>query len=614
MNTTRSKVLSLSDDRAAVTLYDDFSGELVDRERGVTWRMSPCGLQEYGPLSECAIWNRMGRSYMDHYPATFRARRTDAGLRVAVLDPLGQPRGELTCAVTVGDGAVRFRIDEIDEALPSLVFPPYLESDSLVVPRILGEWWRDDSAGTQFMMPASGWGMRWFGGLRGEHGWVAIVEDGYADSGVYVSRRAASAAWQKSMRQWQGGRCVSIRFTGGGYVGQAKAFRAWARGHGLFTSLREKEEARPPLGNLIGGRNLAFFQGYTAHAHRHIIAGLRHVTPEMEAEEGTFKVLIPFRDVLTAIEEARAAGMTKGYFTLRGWLNGGYDERHPDTWPHEPALGSEDELRRYFNQGDAFVPLLHDNFQDMYPQSPSFPRYVQKDWAGELKAGGTWHGGRCYVVNSEKALEYVRRNWETHRHYGPRGVFVDCIGGAHLQEDYAPDHLLTRARDAEGKLEQVRFYRRQGLIAGTEWGSDFSINDIDFYETRSNPAPRRAIPLWPLVYHDAAVMLRYGTGTADFEAADDLADLLWGYAKLWPCGDLANWRKRREAFRRSFVVDAWHERVGRDEMTHHRYLDPAGRVEQTEFSSGASIIVNFGDEPWDHEGRPVAPKGYRMLD
>lgn len=607
-------ILTLADDRVAVTINDDFSGAMVDRVRDQTWQLSPCCLQEHGPLSQCAIWNRMDRCYMDHYPAFFRARRTDDGLRVTVVDQLGQPRGELRCAVTVRDGAVRFRIDAIDEKLPSLVFPPYLESDDVVIPRILGEWWRGGTPRTEFVMPASGWGMRWFGGLRGENGWVAIVEEGYADSGVYISGAAACAAWQKSMGRWQGGREVTIRFSGNGYVGLAKTFRAYARQHGLFKGLDDKIAEVPQLANLIGGRNIAFFQGYTHHAHRAVIGPLRKVTPEMAAAEGRFELLIPFKDVLTVIAEAKAAGMSKGYFTLRGWLDGGYDERHPDTWPHDPRLGSEEELRRYFDQGDSFVPLLHDNFQDIYRQSPSFPRYVQRDPQGDYKAGGTWHGGRCYVLNAEKALEYVRRNWETLRRYGPRGAFVDCIGGAHFQEDYAPEHPLPRAGDAAGKLEQIRFYRAQGLMVGTEWGSDFSINDIDFCETRQNPKPHFAVPLWPLVYHDAAVTLRYRTGTADYDPADDLADMLWGYAKLWPCGSLANWRRSVADFRRSFAVDRWHERIGRDEMTNHRYLDPAGLVEQTEFSSGASIVVNFGDAPYDHEGRAVPPQGHVILD
>lgn len=614
MKNSQTPVLQLSDDRVSVTIHEDFFGVFVDRERDVTWRMSPCCLEEPQLLSECAIWNRGDRCYMDHYPAYFKAKKTDNGLRVTIMNQLGEAQGQLTCGVTLKDGVIRFHINEIDDALPSLIFPPYLESESLVIPKILGQWRQEPVSPSAFIMPASGWAMRWFGGLRGDHGWVAIVEEGYADAGVYLSGHAACAAWQKSMLKWQGSRCVAIQFTDNGYVGQAKAFRAYAKNNGLFKSLEEKEAERPQLSNLIGGRNIAFFQGYTMHAHRAVISGIRDVTPEMEAEEGKKKILIPFKDVLTVIKEAKEAGMKKGYFTLRGWLNGGYDEMHPDTWPHEAALGSEDELRQYFDQNENFISLLHDNFQDMYMRTPSFPQYVQKDWNGKLKVGGTWHGGRCYVLNSEKALEYVQRNWETQSRYKPRGAFIDCIGGAHFQEDYSPEHLLTRSRDAEAKLEQIRFYTQQGLIAGTEWGSDFSACDVDFCETRQNPQPNFGIPLWPLVYHDSMVTLRYKTGTADFDAADSLADMLWGYAKLWPCGDLANWRSKLQDFRKSFFVDEWHERIGRDEMTNHKYLNAAGTVEQTEFSSGASVVVNFSDETYDHEGKPVGPRDYLILD
>lgn len=613
MAKTPQPILKLADELVSVVLNDDFSGEFTDRTRGVIWRMSPCCYQEVGPLSECAIWNRRDRCYMDRYPSFFRARKTDVGLRVAVQDQLGETRGELTCAVTLERGVVRFRITAIDESLPSLIFPPYLESDSLVVPRIMGEWWRKPVPESLFLMPASGWAMRWFGGLRGDAGWVAIVEDGYADAGVYLAQHTACAAWQKSMGRWTTPRSVQFRFTGNGYVGQAKAFRAFAKEAGLFCTLREKAEEIPAVRSLIGGRCISFFLAHKIHAD-HPRLWMRSPDPKAHAEDGQLKVLIPFRDVATVIAEAKQAGMKRGYFNLRGWLQGGYDETHPDTWPHEPGLGTWEELQRIMGERDPFVAMLHDNYQDIYLRSPSFPQYVQRTNDGHLKVGGTWHGGRCYIVNSVKALEYVQRNWETFGKLHPRGAFLDCIGGAHFQEDYAPEHRMTRVEDAAGKLAQVRYHRKRGLLVGTEWASDFCVNEVAFGETRQNRVPFHSIPLWSLVYHDAAVKLRYRTGTDDYEPADDLADLLWGCAKLWPCGDLANWRKQLPLFKQSLVVDEWHAKIGWDEMTNHRYLDAAGLVEQTEFSSGHSIIVNFGAEPYDHAGQPIAPGGYRMLD
>lgn len=600
-------ILTLANDRLAVAIYPDFSGIFKDLKNGLEWSMSNTCYQEIGRLSDHAVWNRQGRCYMDRYPSFFTARDLGEGaLQVSVLDPLKEIRGTFTCRVELAGEWIRFRLENIDESLPSLIFPPSLRCDSLVVPTGIGEWHRQPIGESRYHMPAAGFSMRWFGGLRGEHGWMGVIEDGYADTGLYLTGFNASPGWQKTMGRWAGTRSVTIGFTNGGYVGMAKRFRSFAQAHGLHRTLREKAAETPAVASLIGGRCLSFFQAYTRHPE---VARLwmRESNAEDVAKAGQIEVIIPHRDVKTVIAEAKALGMKRGYFNLRGWLKGGYDEMHPDVFPPEPALGSEDELREIMAEQDPFVALLHDNYQDIYPQAPSFPKYVQRTPDGRLKPGGTWHGGRCYILNSPKSHEYVRRNWETYQTYRPRGSFLDTISGAHFQEDYSPEHPMTRTEDAEAKLGIVQFFKSKGLLVGSEIGSDFGGAWVDFIENRHQRKDGFTIPLWPLVYHDAMVTLRYASGTHDFHAAPHAEDLLWGYAKLWPVGDLANWRSQAQAFRDSFIVDEWHARIGWEEMTDHRYLNAEGTVERTVFAPGLAVVGNFSSETVEVEGRVIAP-------
>lgn len=601
------QILHLENGNLSIDLRSDFSATLTDKVRDVDWRMSPCCFQEIGPLSDSAVWNRQERCYMDRYPSFFEAvRLDDTRFRVTVLDDLRHPRGGLVCRLGIDGEWIVFTLEAIDEELPSLIFPPYIESESLVIPRGIGQWHRTPIAESTFIMPASGWNMRWFGGLRGDSGWLTVVEEGYADAGVYLSQMTACTAWQKSLGSWSCPRSVRIGLTGNGYVGLAKRFRAYARENDLHTTLREKIEARPSVGNLIGGRCVSFFQAFTRHT-RNAIMDMRPTTSDAESTDGRVEVLIPHRDVATIMDEARQAGMKRGYFNLRGWLKGGYDETHPDVWPPEPALGTLDEFKAVTGRSGRFFTALHDNYQDIYPQAPSFPQWVMRNPDSTFRAGGTWHGGRCYVVNPAQAINYAKRNWEEMGTLGLGGAFLDTIGGAHFQEDFSPDHRLTRTGDAESKLEIARFHKSLGLVVGTEIGSDFCMPDVDFIETRQSAVPGVTIPLFPLVYHDSVVTLRYNTGTDDFAAARDIEDILWGYAKLWPAGNLANWRANRDAFVRSLRVDAWHERIGLDEMITHRYLNDAGTVEQTEFSSGVSVTANFSGETITVSGRAVEP-------
>lgn len=608
-----STILDLANDKLAIRIADDFSAVLHDHRRGMEWKMASHSFQEIGPLSDFAIWNRQERCYMDRYPAHYRAERTDSGLRVTVLDPLNEPRGCFTCRVALDDDSILFSLTEIDEALPSLIFPPWIVSESLVLPKGIGLWLREPTNEAVFNMPASGWRMRWFGGLRGDNGWLAIVDDGYADSGLYLTQLAACAAWQKSMQKWSPSRTLRLTFTGGGYVGMAKRFRSYAQQNGLFTSLRDKANEVPAVDNLIGGRCVSFFQAHSVHPEVHTYA-MRPIPREVAAKEGQVEIIIPHRDVATIIAEAKAAGMQRGYFNLRGWLNGGYDETHPDVWPPEPALGSLDEFKAATSESGSFFTALHDNYQDMYTQSASFPRYVQRTPDGRLKAGGTWHGGRCYIVNSTKSLEYVHRNWEHFKTLGLGGMFLDTISGAHFQEDYAPEHLMTRTEDGDSKLGIVKFFKSKGMVIGSEFGSCYTSPFVDFVENRDRVVPGKTIPLWPLVYHDSVVSLRYASGTGDFHQSRDLEDMLWGYAKLWAAGDLANWRGRIEDFKASLAVDDWHRKIGYDEMTTHRYLNTEGTVERTEFSSGRSIIANFTEHAFQHEGHTIPAEGSFVLE
>jgi hypothetical protein len=81
----------------------------------------------------------------------------------------------------------------------------------------------------------------------------------------------------------------------------------------------------------------------------------------------------------------------------------------------------------------------------------------------------------------------------------------------------------------------------------------------------------------------------------------------------WPVNDLASWPAQEKAFKASLELDHFHARIGMDEMTSHRYLQD-GLVEQTEFSSGVSVIANFADEPRTIDGQTIPARGHLVLD
>jgi hypothetical protein len=610
-----AEILTRENDKIRVTWRDNGTMELVDKLHDARWETYPVALQEPQPIEQNAVWVRNERTFCELYPGRFRAESiAENAIRMTILGRLGEEMGQFTVRTELDDQWLVVRLEDIDETLPNLNFPSHIESASLVLPFTIGRWVKKPTPGYWFWRQSTNFNMRWFGGLKEDNdkGWIAIFEDGYSDSGLYHSQMAATSLWMKTMENWTP--CsLRIGFTDGGYVGQAKTFRKYAMEHGMYKSLEEKMQERPIVQNLLGGRILSVFQAFTQHVG-YWEDQLKPVPDDARAENGQVRVLASHADIKTIMEDAKSLGMSNGVFNLRGWIRGGYDETYPDTWPPEPALGSLEELKYLMSGQDDFITVLHDNYQDIYPRVDSFPEGVIRNPDGSLLVGGYWHGEQCYILNARHARKNVARNWENQKTLGPRGVFLDTLAGVQFYEDYTPDNRLTRTEDWQNKLEIVKFYLEKGMLVGTECGTDYVTPYVDWDENRHVHVVGESIPLWPLVYHDALFSARYAGGTEASEATNEQEDMLWGYTILWPTGDMANWKKNRDRFAHTLRVDEFHKKIGADEMTNHRYRTPDCTVEQTEFSSGVSVMANFADHDQTIDGVTVPANDFVVLD
>ena len=608
-------LMKLENEHLGVEIREDCSATIRDKKSGAEWTTSAVAPQDYGRIMEEVVWSKSERSFVDYYPGRFRATREGGRLSVRLFGRLEREMGMFTCRPELDGEWLVFHVEDVDEALPSLVFPPYIECDSLILPSGLGRWIREESYYCQFINQ-SGMTMRWFGGLKADNdrGYMAVYENGFEDSGLYAKGLRVAPAWMKSMERWSPTRSIRYRCTTNGYVGMAKVFRRYAQEHGFFRSLEEKIAECPAVGALHGGRVVSFFQGYTDLKFDPI--ELLHPFPgHPNAGTGGMLVNLSHADVATIITDAKALGMKKGVFNLRGAFRGGYDYSHPDIWPPAPALGTLDELKAIMSADGDFVAMLHDNYQDFYPRAESFPDGVIRTSTDGLLVGGFWHGGQCYILNSRAALRYAMRNWEHLKTLGCRGAFVDTMACVQGYEDYNPECRLDRAGTYAAKLDMMKFYKDQGVLLGSENAGGFGMAHIDLLENRHRRVPGETPPIWPLVFHDAAFCCRYpGGNTSTVGAVGEVEDILWGYAVMWAAGTPELWRKGRDEFRKSLFVDEWHARVGTDAMTDHRYLTEDWLVEQTEFSSGVSVVANFADEPRTVEGRSVPAGDYIILD
>lgn len=605
-------IKSLENEYMKVVIYSDATADLLDEKTNTKWRMGPVAFQEQGPIDIGHVWLRSGRSICEQYPGRFRGKAVGDSIRFTVLGYRLKEMGSFTCDVKLDGPWLEFTLSDIDQELDSLVFPTPIRSESMVFPRGIGLWLRKPMQERRFWTFFSHLNMRWFGGLKGDNGpqgagWIAIFTERFADAGVMAAEMSASPGWLKSLGTWSYPRTIRYRFTKGGYVGLAKAYRAWAIENGLYVSLKNKMEKRPALKNLLGGRILSITQAYPTYTRRWFDDRLRPFDESLI--DGKMRIFVTHSQARQVIEQARQLGMKKGLAVLRGWINGGYDWSHPDIWPPERQLGTVEELKGLCSMAGPITVGLHDNYQDIYEQCPSFPNGVVRLANGDLLAGGYWAGGQAYILNSREGLRYAERNWPKLATLNLSLLYTDTTTAVQNYESFEPGNTQTRSQDVEKKGRLLKFFTDKGIVLGSEWGADFGIPYLDYASTRHSRVAGESVPLWPLVLHDAVFSVR--SGSAGRQARPGwLENMLWGYVISFRVRGFDGWKEQAENFKSTLCVDRWNERIGAEQMTDHKFLTDDFAVEQTTFGNGLSIVVNFSGEDRTVDGLHVPGWGY----
>ncbi|MBU6401564.1 MAG: hypothetical protein KGS61_14700, partial [Verrucomicrobia bacterium] len=360
--------------------------------------------------------------------------------------------------------------------------------------------------------------------------------------------------------------------------------------------------------------------------------------------------------------------LDKVLFILGGWIHRGYDNQHPDILPAAPECGGDAALaecsRRVRRLGYLFC--LHDNYQDIYRDSPSWNEdWIMKTPDGSLARGGRWAGGRAFLTCSKQAVALAQR---------PRNLaavkqltdadayFIDTTYAAGLQECFDPHHPLTRADDLHWKQAISDYARGVFGIFGSECGREWAVPHADFFEGLTGVSghayhdaglPDRlgatGVPLFEMVYRDCIAMYgKYGYDPA--RAAEYVlrhislgrplnyhsipAHLYWREPfrepPLPPVGGRGDpaifvradrgWAEPLHPLDR-FVKNTYeilsplNELTATLPLTQHQFLTPDRTVQRTVFGQGhqtVEVIVNFGAAAFRHRlksrGQVVLPQ------
>jgi len=322
---------------------------------------------------------------------------------------------------------------------------------------------------------------------------------------------------------------IRLIFLGkGNFSTIAKAYRKEAIEKGWLVNWNEKLKKHPEAKKLFGAPNIKLW------------STLSRSMSEDSSKEINVNLHWTFDEAAQVAEHIKNdLKIDKALFTLGGWINRGYDNQHPDILPAAPECGGNKGLadcsERVKKLGYLFC--LHDNYSDMYLDAPSWDEdYIMRNKNGDLVRGGTWAGGKCYIICSKKALELAKRVDKNlpavKKIINPNSYFIDVTFAAPPFECFSKKHPLTKSDDIKYKQELSDYSRNLFGTFGSECGKEWAIPHADFFEGIAGVKGRYyhskdllsrlgavEIPLFNMIYHDC--IAAYGKYGYDMNAAGD---------------------------------------------------------------------------------------------
>ena len=408
----------------------------------------------------------------------------------------------------------------------------------------------------------------------------------------------------------------SVRFIfqqTGGYVTMALNFRKHLMEHGHYRSLADKQRDNPAMAKLNG-------------------APLFWIYPNASGADPVLKVM----------DDMIASGMDRGIVGLgfNFYINPEGAKRIQEKFSGG-IVGIYDNyfdlMSKEWFEANGY-PKVAVDWMERYKRFGRIPEHVALNQSGELNAVPGPNGNR-YVGSPPMSFEAAKERLAAEEaDYKFVYRFFDVTPGAALwlDQDFNPLHPATPKQSMEARLRVFKLFYDAGMILGGEGGDAwatpyFTISEgamsIKHMTGRLEPvapdenfklynmAHRRRVPTNGIVYGDARVATwAWGDNYVvqpDYMLKKDLFNILYGTMPSYHVSTDTYWKNKAKILESYNRVIPVYEKLYGAALVNHRWLNESRDVQQSDFSNGWHVVVNFGDTEFVLDERvTVAPMGF----
>lgn len=291
------------------------------------------------------------------------------------------------------------------------------------------------------------------------------------------------------------------------YNAMAACIRAYWDKKKHIVTLKEKVQKKPILEKLVGSCV------YHTGIHTKFCKDSRYYHPE-----GANESIVPIFKVQKTIHAFHDSGIQTVHLHLDG-CGIAYDNKHPRFYPIDERTGGYPALRELIQSmhADGDILTLHDNYHDLYFDSPDFKEEYQiYDVHMKPYYMAVWAGGKQSYMTGQMAPKFVKRNQDYLHEQGvySDGLYCDVFTCNPFDENFNPDYRMDRRECAQYRNDTFDVVSDNGMIVSSEEVNVFAINHLDtchyapypFMMKEDGKQIGKPIPFFNLVFHDCLVI------------------------------------------------------------------------------------------------------------